>query len=68
MGWGRGGLLGEGSSVVGLGGNYVPWSSPGDLDVPWNVSCSSRAGVGGGLSRSVPRLPFLGSWASAGTP
>ena len=31
LGWGRGGLLGEGSSVVGLGGNYVPWSTPGDL-------------------------------------
>ena len=31
--WGRGGLLGEGSSVVELGENLVPWSNPRDLDV-----------------------------------
>ena len=35
LGWGRGGLLGEGSSVVELGENLVPWSNPRDLDVRW---------------------------------
>ena len=35
LGWGRGGLLGGGSSVVELGENLVPWSNPRDLDVRW---------------------------------
>ena len=35
LGWGRGGLLGEGSSVVELGENLVPWSNPRGLDVCW---------------------------------
>ena len=33
LGWGRGRLLGEGSSVVELGEDLVPWSDPRDLDV-----------------------------------
>ena len=33
LGWGRGRLLGEGSSVVELGEDLVPWSDPRDLTV-----------------------------------
>ena len=33
LGWGRCGLLGEGSRVVELGGELVPWDEPRDLDV-----------------------------------
>ena len=33
LGWGRGGLLGDGSSVVELGEDLVPWSDPRGLDV-----------------------------------
>ena len=33
LGWGRGGLLGEGSSVVELWENLVLWFSPEDIDV-----------------------------------
>ena len=28
LGWGRGGLQGEGSSVVGVGEEIVPWDDP----------------------------------------
>ena len=35
LGWGRGGLLGGGSSVVALGGDLVPQGSPKDLDIFW---------------------------------
>ena len=35
LGWGRCGLLGEGSKVVKLWENLLLWISPGDLDVPW---------------------------------
>ena len=45
--WGRCGLLGGGSSVVRLGGNYVSWSTPGDLVVSVRCQYLSCAGVGG---------------------
>ena len=45
LGWGRGGLLGEGSSVVELGENLVPWSKPRDVDVRWK--CMMFFFVGG---------------------
>ena len=35
LGWGRGGLLGEGSRVAELGENLVPWSNSRDLDIRW---------------------------------
>ena len=35
LGWGRDGLLGEGSSVVELGENLVPRSNSTDLAVHW---------------------------------
>ena len=47
LGWGRGGLLGEGSSVVELGENPVPWSNPRDLDIRWKRVALFREGVGG---------------------
>ena len=33
LGWGRCGILGEGSSVVEFGEELVPWEDPRDLDV-----------------------------------
>ena len=53
LGWGRGGLRGEGSSVVELGENPVPWSNPRDLDIRWKRVALSREGVGGLDSRDL---------------
>ena len=47
LGWGRGGILGEGSSVVKLGENLVPWSTLGVLTYIGRCDVLSREGVGG---------------------
>ena len=47
LGWGRGGILGEGSSVVELGEDPVLLGASGDLAVPCTASGSFSCGVGG---------------------
>ena len=54
LGWGRCGLLGEGSGVVELWESLVLWGTPGDLDIPW-AGFGSYVGVGDGFP-----VQFLG--------
>ena len=59
LGWGRGGLLGEGSSVVEFGENRVPWSNPRGLDVRWKrvLFCFAR-----GWDVLLPGVEGLAFW------
>ena len=56
LGWGRGGLQGVGSSVVGVGDGIVPWDAPVGFTALKGVGCFDSWGL------------VLGSWGGDDRP
>ena len=55
LGWGRGGIQGEGSSVVGVGEEVVPWDDP--MGLTW-----------GARDVLIPGVEGLDSWGGENSP